>query len=161
MYHFLLWFLQESSPLCMGIFRFFTLSLTRIFFIWWNMLLYLLQSVFLGEGWMLPNKHMTLAEGWHYLKALFYCGWKECHGGFLLCSLRDLLYLFTLSYDWPPSSHLCHSLEDFRETSDIPEEVSSHAQEAPPGGAEHPATLAMTLLSTLISKSFDFSLCGG
>lgn len=49
MYHFLLWFLQESSPFCMGIFQFFILSLTRIFFIWWNMLLHLLQSVFWGR----------------------------------------------------------------------------------------------------------------
>lgn len=46
----------------------------------------------LGEGWILPNKHIILAEGWCHLKALFYSEWNEYHGGFFLCSLRDLLY---------------------------------------------------------------------
>lgn len=64
-----------------------------------------------------------------------------------------------------PPHPLCHSLEDFRETSDIPEEVSSHAQVAPQGGgaSKHTSLESLTpdavmLSSTLISESFDFSL---
>lgn len=97
----------------------------------------------LGEGWMLPNKHMTLAEGWRALKALFYCGWNKRHGGFFLCSFKRspvlVLCLLQLKPLIPPVTFW---LENFRETSDIPEEVSPHGTGGPPGGRSIQTTLA-------------------
>lgn len=115
---------------------------------------------------MLPSKHMTLAEAWHYLKALCCCGWNECHRGFFLCSLRDLLYLFPLSYDWPPSPPL--SLIHLRTSEKLqtsPRKWVLMAQEDPQGGgaSKHTGLASLTpdtvmLSSALILESFYFSL---